>query len=114
MATHKYIYNDVAYTFTDRTQIYYIVRSEDREYQDVSFYMLRKNDMYCITSVIADALGLTTIGCQNLRIKKRIVTSSWGVEVNYNISDTLKDFALKLGFTFKNCMPQWINYCHSL
>ena len=114
MAIHKYIYNDEVYTFTDRTQIYYIVRSYNKEYQDVSFYMLRKNDMYCITSVIADALGLTTIGCQNLRIKNRIVTSSWGVEVNYSISDTLKDFALRLGFTFKNCMPQWIYYCHSL
>ena len=114
MAIHKYIYNDETYTFSDRTQIYYIVRGYNKEYQDVSFYMLRKNDMYCITNVIADALGLTTIGCQILRIKKRIVTSSWGVEVNYSISDTLKDFAQKIGFTFKNSMPQWVYYHHSL
>lgn len=114
MAIHTYIYNNETYTFSDRTKIYVIIRGEDREYKDVTFYMMRKNDMYCITSVIADALGLTTIGCQNLRIKKRTITSAWGVEVDYSISDTLKDFALKLGSTFKNCMPQWINYCHIL
>ena len=114
MAIHTYIYNDEVYTFTDRTKIYAIIRGEDEEYQDVTFYMLYKNDMYCITGVIADALGLTTIGSQNLRIKNRIVTSCWGVKINYGISDTLIDFALKIGFTFKNCMPQWINYCHSL
>lgn len=114
MAIHKYVYNDETYTFTDRTQIYVIIRDEDKEYKDVTFYMMRKNDMYCITSVIADALGLQTIGCINLRIKKRTITSAWGVEVDYSISDTLKDFAQKIGFTFKNCMPQWINYCHSL
>lgn len=114
MAIHKYIYKDETYTFTDRTQIYYIVRDYNEEYQYVTFYMLHKNNMYCISGVIADALELTTIGCGVLRIKNRIKTNAWGVEVNYSISDTLRDFALKLGFTFKNCMPQWIHYCHSL
>lgn len=114
MAIHKYTYNDETYTFSDRTKIYVIIRGEDRGYQDVTFYMIRKNDMYCITGVIADALDMVAVGGQNLRIKKRIKTSAWGVEVNYSISDTLKDFAQKIGFTFKNSMPQWVYYHHSL